>query len=127
MAQAYKEGGSYAAFATTSSLLQTFINYAGIRPRGAGAGSQLRESIARTAHGLDVAGVLRIRLYLGAYVLDVDVGCPRLAEEVPVPEVAHDLLSAVDPTGVGGQERQDLELLGGEFDLVSAGENLSAK
>ena len=84
----------------------------------------LGEPVAHPAHGLDIAGVLRIWLYLAAYVLDVDVGCPCLAEEVPIPEMAHDLLPPIDPSGVGGQERQDLELPGGELHEAPAGEDL---
>ena len=55
------------------------------------------EAVAGAAHGLDVAGFVGVRLDLLADVLDVDVGRAQLAVEVPVPEVAHDLLAGVDP------------------------------
>src|SRR5215208_57739 len=75
------------------------------QPRLAAVGRlalEVGELVARAAHGLDVEGILGIGLYLLADVLDVDVGRPRLAEELPVPEVAHDLLAAVDSPWAGG-------------------------
>src|SRR5215216_2519744 len=75
-------------------------------------GLDLGEPVADAADGLDVPGGLGIGLYLPADVLDVNVGGAGLAEEVAVPEVAHYLLAAVDPSRVGGQERQDIKLLG---------------
>jgi deazaflavin-dependent oxidoreductase (nitroreductase family) len=65
-------------------------------------GSQLRKLVACPAHGLDVTGVLGVWLYLVTDVLDVDIGCPRLAEEVAAPEMGHDLLAGVDPPRLGG-------------------------
>src|SRR5215212_7795645 len=86
-----------------------------------------RELVAGAAHGLDVARVLGVWLYLLTDVLDVHVGRPRLAEELPVPEVAHDLLAAVDPPGVGGQNREHVELFGRQLHRCAFRENLPAK
>src|SRR5215212_3089944 len=105
MPQAYKEGGPYSAFATTSGILQTLLITRGYAPPEAPAGSQLRESIARTARRLDIAGVLGVRLYLPTDVLDMHVCGAGLAEEVSAPEMGHDLLAIVDPPRRGGQER----------------------
>src|SRR5829696_854387 len=93
----------------------------------AAAGSQLRESVTRPAHGLDVAGVLGVRLYLLTDVLYVYVCGTDLAEEVATPEVSHDLLAVVDPPRRGGQEREDLKLLGGQLDGPSSSKYLSAQ
>ena len=45
-------------------------------------------------------------------MLDADVGGAGLAEEVFVPEVAHDLLAPVHPSRTSGQECQNVELPG---------------
>src|SRR5919205_935626 len=74
---------------------------------------KLRELVAEAAHGLNVARVLGIGLYLLADVLDMYVGGAGLAEKVTAAaEVAHDLLSAIHPSRVGGQKRQNFELSG---------------
>src|SRR5215218_9093453 len=80
------------------------------------AGSQLRKPGTCPAHGLDEMRVLGVGLYLPADVLDVYVRSPGLAVEVAAPEVRHDVLPMVHPSRVGGQQRQDLELSGGQFD-----------
>src|SRR5215218_7489265 len=82
----------------------------------AAVGLQLRELVARPACGLDVARVLGVRFYLPADVLEVHVRGADLAVEVTAPEVGHDPLPAIDPPRIGGQERQNLELLGGQLD-----------
>ena len=65
----------------------------------------LSELVVETANGLDIAGILGIRLYPLADVLNMDVGGAGLAEEVAPIEVAHDLLPAVHPPRMCSPER----------------------
>src|SRR5215218_8186918 len=98
--------------------------YAGFLLR---CGARRRELVAGAADRLDVAGVFGVRFYLLADVLDVHVGRTRLTKELPVPEVAHDLLAAVNPPRVGGQEREHVELFGRQLDRFAFREDLPAE
>src|SRR5215212_6802024 len=74
----------------------------------------LGELVAHPAYGQHVARVLGIGLYLLAYVADLHVrraGAPR---ELDAPHGLHDLPPAVDPSRVGREEQEDVELRGRE-------------
>jgi hypothetical protein len=75
----------------------------------------LGELVAYPARGQHVAGVFGLGLYLLAYVPNLHVRCTRVPREVGAPHGCHDLTPAVDPPGVGGEEREDVELRGCEL------------
>src|SRR5215218_9254686 len=90
------------------------------------AGSQLRKPVTCPAYGLNEMRVLGVGLYLPADVLDVYVRSTGLTVEVAAPKVRHDVLPMVHPSRVRGQQRQDLELSGGQFDGPTTGQHLAA-
>ena len=85
----------------------------------------LGKLIAQPAHGQDVTGILRIRLYLSPDISDVHVRRADLAVEISVPELFHDLLSGVDPPGMGREGPENLELCGGQIDALLANPHLT--
>src|SRR5438093_227175 len=63
---------------------------------------------------------------LGAQAGDVDVDGPRLHEAIPAPHRVQQLLAAEDAPGRAGQDREQLELLGGEVHRVAFHADLEA-
>src|SRR5882724_1961387 len=75
------------------------------------------EAVADTPHGLD-PGLLQLGGgELSAEAGHVDVDRPGLDEAVAAPDHVEQLFTAEDPARSPDQSRQQLELLGGEFDL----------
>src|SRR5215210_3200896 len=106
------------------------------RPRSAGCfqaarrevrGLQLGELVAHTAHGLDVAGIPGIVLYFLSNISDVHVRRADLTVEISVPELFHNLLSAVPPPRMRREAPEPLELRGGQIDAVLADPDLTAQ
>src|SRR5215203_1111076 len=87
----------------------------------------LGELITHPAHGQDVTGILRVCLYLSSDISDVHVRRADLTVELPVPQLFHYLLAAIDPSGMGREEPEDLELCGGQVYTVIAGPDLTAQ
>src|SRR5262245_16410056 len=77
------------------------------------------ELVARTANGHEPHGILRVALDLAADVGDVQVGRPRVADVLALPEVLHDLPPREDPAGVAGEEGQELQLRRGQLDRLA--------
>src|SRR3712207_6641845 len=84
--------------------------------RREGRGLHLREFVTHTAHGLDVVGIPRIGFYFSPNISDVHVRCADLTVKISIPKLLHNLLSAVDPPGMGCKETKNLELCSGQID-----------
>src|SRR5215213_1167679 len=87
----------------------------------------LGELVTHPAHGQDVTGILRIGLHLPSDISDVHVRCADLTIELSVPQLFHYLLAAIDPSGMGREEPEDLELCGGQVYTVIARPDLTAQ
>src|SRR6266487_1615008 len=72
------------------------------------------------AHGGDVAGAVRVVAQLAAEPGDVHVERLGRAPPLAVPDLAHDLFPGDHLPGVVHQHTQQVELLGGELELVFA-------
>src|SRR3954452_19950263 len=82
------------------------------------------QDVAGSAHGVDHGGPAGVDLL--AEVGDVQLDDVRLAAEVVVPHAVEDLCLGEHPAGVAHEEAQQLELRGGEVELLGAPEDLVA-
>src|SRR5215216_7025820 len=87
----------------------------------------LGELVTHPAHGLDVTRILRVGFYLSSDISDVHVRRADLAVELSAPQLFHYLLAAIDPSGMGREEPEDLELCGGQVYTVIADPDLTAQ
>src|SRR5215213_1952663 len=69
-------------------------------------------------------GGFRVGFYLSSDVSDVHVRRANLTVEFSVPELFHDLLAAIDPAGMGGEQLENLEFCGGQLDALVSHPNL---
>src|SRR5919107_4837022 len=71
--------------------------------------------------------MFRVSLYLSSDVSDVHIRRANFAVELSVPELFHDLLAAIDPSGMSGERPENLELRSGQLDTLVANPNLSTQ
>ena len=84
----------------------------------------LGELVTHPAHGQDVAGILRVGLYLPSDISNVHIRCADLTIELSVPKLFHDLLAAIDPSGMGRERPENLEFCSGQVYTLVAHPNL---
>ena len=90
------------------------------------AGCQSRagvEAVADPPDGGDQLGGRRVLLDVGPQPLDVDVEGLRVAEVVGAPDAVDQHVAGEQPAGVLHEQRQQLELLAAEVDLVAPDEH----
>src|SRR6266446_1914653 len=86
----------------------------------------LPEPVAHAPDGFHPRGRELGSRELGAQAGDVDVDGPGLHEAIPPPHRVQQLLAAEDAPGRAGQDREQLELLGGEVHRVALHADLEA-
>jgi hypothetical protein len=68
--------------------------------------------------------MFRVGFYLPSDVSDVHVRCANLTVELSVPKLFHDLLAAIDPSGMSGERLENLEFCSGQVYTLVAHPNL---
>src|SRR5947209_16954050 len=97
----------------------------GRKPTPSRATSGLLEAVARAANGEDQLGVLGPLFELFSQVADVDVDRPRVAVGAVAPDRAQELLAIEQPSRLGHQPGQQLELREGEPHGLAANGHLA--